>query len=92
VRRLQGKGQLKEGPELGYRLSMGATGAESEIVSSTVTAFSDGAAAAHARTHSPSPSLSTQMPPVLPPLVHVDPAAIEWMLEGVKRGEKWLLD
>jgi hypothetical protein len=25
------------------------------------------------------------LPPVLPPLVHVDPACIEWMLEGVTR-------
>ncbi len=27
------------------------------------------------------------LPPVLPPLVHVDPACIEWMLEGVTRGQ-----
>ena len=87
LRRLQGKGQLKEGPESGHRLGIGAAGAESEIISGTVTTLSEGAAAAQA--FSSSPLLPTALPPVLPPLVHVDPAAIEWILEGVKRGEKW---
>ncbi len=39
----------------------------------------------------PCPSVhmdGTVPPPVLPPLVHVDPACIEWMLEGVTR-KRW---
>ena len=42
----------------------------------TAAAFGGAAAAA-----------TSGLPPVLPPLVHVDPACIEWMLEGVTRGQ-----
>ena len=39
----------------------------------------------------PYPSVHTDgtvLPPVVAPLVHVDPACIEWMLEGVTR-KRW---
>ena len=80
LRRLQGKGQLDtEGPGGGQGPNM-RDASESDILSGAVMA--DGAAPAHTGSQAPSPSLSTQLPPVQPPLVHVDPATIEWILEG----------
>ena len=40
----------------------------------------------------PCPSVHTDgtvLPPAVAPLVHVDPACIEWMLEGVTRQWEW---
>ena len=81
--------RLKRGGASGAAAAAAAAaggGADAAAASDVVGSSSAYAAAAAAIGGAASAAAPSGLPPVLPPLVHVDPACIEWVLEGVSVG------
>ena len=75
------------GAAAGAAVAAAAAGADAAAAPDVVGGGSAYAAAAAAIGGAAAAAAPSGLPPVLPPLVHVDPACIEWMLEGVTRGQ-----